>query len=164
VPTLCDPFEGDGSTSVAIARVSHWVPALRQQGLGRSALVLGSYQTKYWIGAEGEQLLPFPQCGTSSARASIRSVARAGIGPLHQPASMPAREAWISWPESLSEAWGYRSFPILRKIPPKYPHTKFGCTWKAPGASGPESPANLCYSSVFWKNAEASGSFRTGLW
>ena len=35
---------------------------------------------------------------------------------------------------------------------------------KAPGACGRESPATLCSSLVFWKNAEASGSFRIRDW
>jgi hypothetical protein len=29
---------------------------------------------------------------------------------------------------------------------------------------GRESPATVCFSDDFWKNAEAFGSFRKGLW
>jgi putative DNA primase/helicase len=59
---------------------------------------------------------------------------------------------------------GIAHFRYSAKIPPKYPHTKFGCMWKAMDACGRESPATLYFFSDFRMNSEASGSFRKGLW
>ena len=42
--------------------------------------------------------------------------------------------------------------------------TKSGCTWKAQGACGRESPATLCFSADFWKNPDLRGGLRKQDW